>query len=131
MQKAEMKFVTFDVQDVIAASTPIVERTFTIGGLYDKLRYNVSFVDSNGTFSYENSDGADIYKAFTSTRKLGDLNVFSTTPFKSLDNQTIEARNLFDNDGTNDGYNANSEFESRWNGIYKWVADTGYFEKIR
>ena len=129
MQKAEMKFVTFDVQDVIAASTPIVERTFTIGGLYDKLRYNVSFVDSKGTFSYENSDGTDIYRAFSSG-KLGDLIVSLATHFKSLDNQTTEAIKLFDRSGKYDDYN-NSELESRWNGLYKWVADTGYFEKIQ
>ena len=129
MQKAEMKFVTFDVQDVIAASTPIVERTFTIGGLYDRQRNNVSFVDSEGTFSYENSDGSAIYSAFNSG-ELGDLIVSSLTAFKSLDNQKIEAINLFDRFGTNDNYN-NSELESRWNGVYKWVADTGYFEKIR
>ena len=124
MQNAEMEFVVFDAQDVIATSTTGGgERTFTLSGMYDGKRNNISFVDSNGTFKL-NGSANDVMTAFRSGT-LGDLKVRSDTAFYASDEQ-LQAAYLFNtaNDMDNDKTKA-----ALWNGVYKWVTD--HFQKIQ
>ena len=118
-----MEFVVFDAQDVIATSTGGGERTFTLSGMFDGERNNVSFVDSNGTFKLEGNP-SNIINAFRSG-KLGDLMVRQDTSFYASDEQQ-QAAYFF---STSNDMNKDKTKSDLWNGVYKWVTD--HFQKIQ
>ena len=123
IQNAEMEFVAFDAQDIIATSGGT--RTFTLGGLFDGQAGNLSFIDSNGTFKYENVEAITVRTAFKHNT-LGDLTVSKDTMFYYENNKGSEAEEVmgwdsFPNDEVTD-------FASRWNGVYEWIDNS--FRKI-
>ena len=126
MKKAELEIVRFDAQDVIATSTTGGgKRTFTIGGLCDDQKDNLSFIDSNGTFKFENAEAETIANAFVNN-ELGDLNVTGSTMLFCGDapDDKSNGSSLWNMDNLN-----YAPYKEKWNGVYEWVTD--HFQKIQ
>ena len=125
MQNAEMEFVAFDAQDVIATSGGL---TFTVAGLGDKIPGNATIVaNGNEIYSGLNYKSNHVAELVAILQSEVDSNISEGTLFKSDSPYSQTLGTLFGVNGysSHDSrYSANTSF----NGIYKWISDNGYFQ---
>ena len=125
MQNAEMEFVAFDAQDVIATSGGL---TFTVAGLGDRIAGNATIV-ANGNEIYNglNYSGNYVAELVAILQSEVDSNISKGTLFKNDSSKSQRLDTLFDGSGFA-SHDSKYSADISYNGIYKWISDNGYFQ---
>ena len=116
MQNAEMEFVAFDAQDVIATSG---ERTITISNFYDGEYHNGTIIGSDGTEIYDNYYGINdsVDKCVNALNTFFGTSSISSNSLLNGDVQYIDLRELIQMGEISN----NPTKKDAFNGVFEWL----------